>query len=135
MQNAAYHAGLHCLPKHPFIGFLVFTGLNDVIIVTFMVSTLVSKQRSIQSCVSLYSATCLNRPLSKRQKKMVFKTNCRLMQVKSIAECSMGMGSILQYFRPSLSYHLSHRPLFCLFLSGSFTQVLLYNIWWQLNCY
>ena len=29
------------------------------------------------------------------------------------------------YFRPSLSYHLS---LFCLFLSGRFTQVLLYII-------
>ena len=29
------------------------------------------------------------------------------MQVKSIAECSMG--SILQYFGPSLSYHLSLR--------------------------
>ena len=27
------------------------------------------------------------------------------MQVKSIAECSKG--SILQYFRPALSYHLS----------------------------
>ena len=34
--------------------------------------------------------------------------------------------SILQYFRPSLSYHLSLRPLVCLFLSGRFTQVLLY---------
>ena len=30
--------------------------------------------------------------------------------------------SILQYFRPSLSYHLSLRSLFCLFLSGRFTQ-------------
>ena len=44
---------------------------------------------------------------------MVFKTNYRLMQVKSIAECSKG--SILQYFWPSLSYHLSLRSLFCLF--------------------
>ena len=32
-------------------------------------------------------------------------------------------GSILQYFRPSLSYHLSLRSSFCLFLSGCFTQV------------
>ena len=32
------------------------------------------------------------------------------MQVKSIAECSNG--SILRYFRPSLSYHMSLRPLF-----------------------
>ena len=52
--------------------------------------------------------------------------NYRLMQVKSIAECSKG--SILQYFRPSLSYHLSLRYLFCLFLSDRFTQVLLYFI-------
>ena len=44
------------------------------------------------------------------------------MQVKSIAECSKG--SILQYFRPALSYQVSLRSLFCLFLSGCFTQVL-----------
>ena len=31
-----------------------------------------------------------------------------------------------KYFRPSLSYQLSLRPLFCLVLSGRFTQVLLY---------
>ena len=41
------------------------------------------------------------------------------MQVKSIAECSPW--SILQYFSPSLSYHLSFRSLFCLFLSDRFT--------------
>ena len=35
------------------------------------------------------------------------------MQVKSIVECSKR--SILQYFWPSLSYHLSLRFLFCLF--------------------
>ena len=46
------------------------------------------------------------------------------MQVKSIAECSNG--SILQNFQPSLSYHLSLRSLFCLFLSGHLRQVLLY---------
>ena len=61
---------------------------------------------------------------SKRMLKIVFKTYYRLMQVKSIAECSKG--SILQYFRPSLSYHLSLRSLFCLFLSGPLRQVLLY---------
>ena len=38
------------------------------------------------------------------------------------------MGSILQYFKPSLSYHLSLRSLFCLFLSGGLRQVLLYII-------
>ena len=45
------------------------------------------------------------------------------MQVKSIAKCSRG--SILQYFRPSLSYHLSLTSLFRLFLSGRLRQVLL----------
>ena len=34
-----------------------------------------------------YSKTCLKRPL-KKKKKMVFKTNYRLMQGKSIAECN-----------------------------------------------
>ena len=61
----------------------------------------------------IYSKTCAKRSLSKRP-KMVFKTDYRLMQVKSIAECSKG--SILKYFRPPLSYRLSLRPLFCLCL-------------------
>ena len=39
---------------------------------------------------------------SKRTPKLVFNTDYRLMQVKSIAECSKG--SILQYFQPALSY-------------------------------
>ena len=73
---------------------------------------------------SVYSKTCVKRLLSKRQ-KIVFQDQFCLMQVKSIAECSKG--SILQYFWPSLSYHLSLRSLFCLFLSGCFTQVLLYD--------
>ena len=33
--------------------------------------------------------------------------------------------SILRYFRPSLSYHLSITPLLCIFLSGSLWEVLL----------
>ena len=52
-----------------------------------------------------YSKTCLKWPLSKRP-KVGFQNQLSLtMQVKSIADCSKG--SILQYFRPSLSYHLS----------------------------
>ena len=51
---------------------------------------------------------------SKEDPKYVFKTNNRLMQAKSIAECSVG-----------LRYHLSLRTLFCLFLSGRLT---LYSI-------
>ena len=67
--------------------------------------------------------TCVKNGHSQNDQIMVFKTDYRLMQVKNIAECSKG--SILQYFRPSLNYLLSFRPLFCLFLSGPFTQVLL----------
>ena len=62
---------------------------------------------------------------SQKRQKLVFKLNYRLMQVKNIAECSKG--SILQYFRPSLSYHSSFNSLFCLFLSGCLRQVLLYS--------
>ena len=61
---------------------------------------------------------------SQKHKKLVFKSNYCLMQVKSIAECSKG--SILPFIRHSLSYHSSFRSLFCLFLSGCFKQVLLY---------
>ena len=71
----------------------------------------------------MYSKTCVKRPLSKRP-KMFIKNDYRLMQVKSIAECSKG--SIQQYFLRSSSYQLSLRPLFCLFWSVPFTQVLLY---------
>ena len=62
---------------------------------------------------------------SKIDKTKVLKRNGIFMKVEGIAECSKG--SILQYFRPSLSYHLSLRPLFFLFLSGHLRQVLLYN--------
>ena len=51
----------------------------------------------------------------KEDQILIFKTDYRLMQVESNAHGSSG--SILQYFRPSLSYHLSLRS-FCLFLSG-----------------
>ena len=62
---------------------------------------------------------------SKKGPKLVFNTDYPLMQDKSIAECSKG--STLQYLRSSLSYHLSLRSLFCLFLSGRLRQVLLYH--------
>ena len=55
----------------------------------------------------------------KKTKKLVFKTNYRLMQVKSIAECSKG--SILQYFWPLLSYHLPLRFFFEWPLKTGFT--------------
>ena len=65
--------------------------------------------------------TCLKRPLSKRP-KMVFKTNFSLNAGQKY--CRM---LNLQYYKPSLSYHLSSRSLFYQFLSGRLRKVLLYN--------
>ena len=70
--------------------------------------------------INEYGKTCLKPPL---KKKVFFKTDYGLMQIKSIAECSW---NILQYFPPALSYHLALRPLFCLFLNGRSRQDLLY---------
>ena len=56
-------------------------------------------------CVWFVSTWYIGHSAQKDDQKLVFKTDYRLMQVKSIAECSNG--SILQYFRSSLSYHLS----------------------------
>ena len=66
----------------------------------------------------MYSKICRKRPLKSNTKKIT--TDYGLMEVKSIAECFKG--SILQYFRPSFSYHFPLRPLFCLL-----RQVLLYT--------
>ena len=71
-------------------------------------------------CKYEYSKTRVKRPLSKRP-QIGFQD--QLMQVKCIAEYSNG--NILQYFRPSLSYHLSLRSFFSLFLRGRFAQVLM----------
>ena len=70
------------------------------------------------------ASSTLYHPWNGCSKQSFFNTDSRLIQVKSIAEYSKG--SILQYFRSSLGYRLSFRCLFCLFLSGRFTQVLLY---------
>ena len=82
-------------------------------------------KNSIKPLLKLQYNMCKTAILKKTKKK-VFKANYCFMQVKSVAECSKG--SILQYFQPSLSYQLSLiRPLFCLFLSGPLTKVLLYR--------
>ena len=54
-----------------------------------------------------YSKSCLSRRLKKKTKIGI---QDRLSLVK---HCRMLLESILQYFLPSLSYHLSLRPLFC----------------------
>ena len=90
----------------------------------FYTSCIWTSQKSSFLSFIYYSKTCLKRPLKKKT-KLVFKTDYRLIWVGSIAECSKG--SILQYFRPSLSYHLSFMSLLCLLLSSRLRQVLLYK--------
>ena len=72
----------------------------------------------------LYSKTGLKRPLKKKT-KIGFQDRLSLNAGQKY--CRMLQESILQYFQPSLSYHLSLRPLFCLFLSGRLRQILLYQ--------
>ena len=75
-----------------------------------------------------YSKNFVKRSLLK-DRKLIFKTNYRLMQVKGIAECSKGIAECSKGSnRPSLSYRLSFRSLFCLFLSSRLRQVLLYTL-------
>ena len=62
---------------------------------------------------------------SKRRPKIGFQDRLWLNEGRKY--CRMLQESILQYFRHSLSNHLSLRPLFCLFLSGCLRQVLLYR--------
>ena len=61
---------------------------------------------------------------SKRSPKIGFQNQLSLNAGQKY--CRMLQESILQYVRPSLTYHLSLRPLFCLILCGHLRQVLLY---------
>ena len=67
----------------------------------------------------VYSKACLKQPL-KEDQKLFFKTKYRLMQVRSIAECSK------RAFCNTFDLHKVICPLFCLVLSGCLSQVLLY---------
>ena len=80
---------------------------------------------SVKEKYKLYSKTCVKRPL-KIHKTKILMTNGSLIKVESIAECSPW--SILQYFWPTLSDNWSWKPIFRLFESGRFTQVLQYKI-------
>ena len=65
---------------------------------------------------------------SKRRPKIGFLDRLSLLINAGLKYCRMLQESILQYVRPSLSYNLSLRSLFCLFLSGRLRQVLLYSV-------
>ena len=130
LSSAANYRWCHFRANHEFCRLLSLLLMFLAIIVNsmdlegavwsgFILFAVVKKASLI--CTTVKPVLSVN---SKRPPKLIFKTDYRLMQVKNIAECSKG--SILQYFGPSLSYHLSLLiSLFCLFLSGRLRQVLL----------
>ena len=79
-------------------------------------------------CWVSFSVACTVKPVlnchSKEDKREDFQDWISLNAGQKY--CRMLQGSILQYFRPALSYHLSLRPSFYLFLSGRLRQVWLY---------
>ena len=79
----------------------------------------------------IYSKTWLKRSL-KMMSEIGFQDQLSLNARQKY--CRMLSWSILQYFSPSLNYHLSLRSLFCLFLSGCFRQVLLYITFCWIMC-
>ena len=70
-----------------------------------------------------YSKTCLKWLLLKRPNIGFQDQLSRTNAGQSIAACSKG--SILQYFRPALSYHFLKKIFVCLFFYGRLRQVLL----------
>ena len=69
---------------------------------------------------STYSKTCVKRPLSKRP-NIGFQDQLSLNAGRKY--CRMLQGEHLQYFQPSLSYHLCLRHLLCLFFELTFYTV------------
>ena len=80
-----------CMHTYLIIGKLIILGLNTLI--SFFAYFL-SRKRTFQTAITIvliniaYSISCVKRPLSKRPKIGFQNQLNRLMQVKSIAECS-----------------------------------------------
>ena len=106
------------------IFFLNENELREIIIAIFRLK----KPKTLYPYI--YSKTCLKPPLKKKT-KIGFQYQLSLNAGQKY--CRMPSWSILRYFWPSLSYHLSLRRLFFLFLSGRLRQVLLY--YYQPKCF
>ena len=79
---------------------------------------------SLILCFSLL--LCEKRYSKNLCKKAAIKKTINWFSRPVIAYCRSKVLQNAAILCPSLSYHLSLRSLFCLFLSGRFTQVLLY---------
>ena len=53
------------------------------------------REEFVSSCLFIYSKTCLKRPLNLKEDLNGFREDYRLMQVKSITECSKGEHSAI----------------------------------------
>ena len=78
-----------------------------------------SHQYTVKPVLSSHSKEDLKICFHDRKSHNAGKKYCRMLW------------SILQYFPPALRYHLSLRPLFCIYLSGHFRQVSLYKYQYQ----
>ena len=109
-----------------------FSIFSILIVATLNGKTLVvcMQQRQVFLDLSPNTVKPVLSGLSKRP-KICFQG--RLLLYAGQKYCRMLQESILQYFRPSLSYHLSLRSLFCLFLRGRLRQVLLYCSYFEEN--
>ena len=70
--------------------------------------------------MTMYSKTCLKQP-HKKDQKLVSKTKYRLIQVRSIAECSLEHSAMLSTYIKLSSVFKAF--VFFLFLSGRLGQV------------
>ena len=80
-----------------------------------------------------YSKTCVKRPITKRQ-KIGFQDRLSLNAGQKYRRMLQGKHSAILSTFIKLPL-MSLRPLFCLFLSGHFTQVLLYVKWFPVLLY
>ena len=87
-------------------GFICDPGHNNIFGDAFFKQYMITGTHIALYFITVYSKTCLNRPL-KIDKIKILMTNGSSMMVESIVEC---------------------KPIWCLFESGRFRQVLLYNI-------
>ena len=104
-----YGVGVEAYIKHVFISLTIFFRMMVKEERVGMTVSFFKSQRKLQGgWVKSYNCkACLKRSLKRKTKHLFSRpiiASCRLKY------CKMLLESILQYFRPSLSYHLSLRP-------------------------
>ena len=107
---------VHCLMLLNYVWVCIWSWLCGAVLCVLS-SLEISSLRKSKLSLPLNTVIPVLSGHSIKYQKLAFKTGHHSMQVKSVAEC------ILQYFQPSLSYHLSLCSLFCLVLICRFRHV------------